>query len=122
MQGSSETRSFFAFYQAGSKGIVYRQPEFPVSPKVEVPDGTHGADDRKDDESAIDLDREVNNVEDEEVSQESIQVKSLRSPSAPSRQEVLEHSLTHFPFRSWCPHCVKGKAKASKHSVTRGTE
>ena len=54
--------------------------------------------------------------------QEGTQIKSLRSPSAPSRQEMLEHSLTHFPFRNWCPHCVMGKAKASKHSVTGGTE
>ena len=37
-------------------------------------------------------------------------------------QEVLQHSLTNFPFRNWCPHCVKGKAKASKHSATGGTE
>ena len=35
---------------------------------------------------------------------------------------MLEHSLTHFPFRNWCPHCVMGKAKASKHSATGGTE
>ena len=56
------------------------------------------------------------------MSQDSIQVKTMRSPSAPSRQEVLEHSLTHFPFRNWCPHCVKGKAKASKHSISGGTE
>ena len=110
MQSSSNTRSFFAFYQLGSKGIAYRQPECPVSPKVDVPDGTNGADDRKDDENIVDLDREVYNVDDEEVSQESVQVKPLRSPSAPSRQEVLEQRLTLFPFRNWCPHSVKGGA------------
>ena len=62
------------------------------------------------------------NVEDEEELQEAIQTKPLRSPSAPSRQEMLEHSLTHFPFRNWCPHCVMGKSKASKHSQTGSTE
>ena len=46
----------------------------------------------------------------------------LRSPSAPSRQEMLEHCLTHVPFRSWCVHCVRGKCKSSKHSSTGGTE
>ena len=35
---------------------------------------------------------------------------------------MLEHSITHFPFRSWCVHCVKGKCKSSKHSSTGGTE
>ena len=37
---------------------------------------------------------------DEEESQEGAQAKRLRSPAAPSRQEMLEHNLTHYPFRS----------------------
>ena len=59
--------------------------------------------------------------EEEEV-EEGAPAKPLRSPSAPSRQEMLEHSLTHVPFRSWCIHCVRGKCKSSKHSSTGGTE
>ena len=51
-----------------------------------------------------------------EEGEECIPVKVLPSPSPPSRQEMLEHNLTHWPFRSWCRHCVAGKAKASKHS------
>ena len=23
--------------------------------------------------------------------------------------------LTHVPFRTWCPHCVRGKARAAYH-------
>ena len=30
-------------------------------------------------------------------------------PCTPSLKEVLEHRLTHQPYRSWCPHCVRGK-------------
>ena len=29
----------------------------------------------------------------------------------PTEEEVREHELTHIPYRSWCEHCVKGKAQ-----------
>ena len=56
-----------------------------------------------------------------EEGDESVAMKVLPSPSPPSRQEMLEHNLTHWPFRSWCTHCVAGKAKASKHSSSGAT-
>ena len=66
---------------------------------------------------------ELNPVEGEEDEvEEAATAKLLKSPSAPSRQEMLEHSLNHYPFRSWCIHCVKGKSKSSKHSTTGGME
>ena len=55
-----------------------------------------------------------------EEGEESQKVKTLPSPSPPSRQEMLEHNITHWPFRSWCNHCIAGKAKANKHSPTGG--
>ena len=33
----------------------------------------------------------------------------------PSKEEVEAHNATHVPFRSWRPHCVKGKSVASRH-------
>ena len=33
----------------------------------------------------------------------------------PSEEEVQMHNATHVPYRSWCPHCVKGQLKASAH-------
>ena len=66
---------------------------------------------------------DLNPVEGEEDEvEEAATAKLLKSPSAPSRQEMLEHSLNHYPFRSWCIHCVKGKSKSSKHSTTGGME
>ena len=44
--------------------------------------------------------------------------KIKRSPVAPSRQERLEHYITHLPFRSCCPECVAGKCKANPHFAT----
>ena len=48
---------------------------------------------------------------------ESTHPRMLSAPSPPSKQEAQEHALTHLPFRSWCPFCVKGKSKASPHLV-----
>ena len=41
--------------------------------------------------------------------------KGTRAPIKPSKEEVDEHMLTHLPFRSWCPHCVRGKSKGKPH-------
>jgi hypothetical protein len=41
--------------------------------------------------------------------------KGLPHGIRPSNIEVEEHERTHVPFRSWCPHCVKGKAKSHPH-------
>ena len=49
---------------------------------------------------------------------EEEEVKAIRSPiipNTPSQEEVREHRITHRPFRSWCPHCVRGKGRASPH-------
>ena len=29
-------------------------------------------------------------------------------PNTPTLEEVRQHRLTHYPYRSWCPHCVRG--------------
>ena len=43
------------------------------------------------------------------------------NPGRPTKQEVAEHCVTHWPFRSWCRHCVMGRASASPHrSRTEG--
>ena len=39
----------------------------------------------------------------------------LRDPGAPTEKEVEEHNVTHLPFRTWCPHCVAGKAQDRPH-------
>ena len=33
----------------------------------------------------------------------------------PTQAEIDEHNLEHAQFRSWCPHCVMGKAKPFPH-------
>ena len=36
-------------------------------------------------------------------------------PKLPCAEEVETHNLTHLPYRSWCPHCVRGKGKTMDH-------
>jgi hypothetical protein len=52
---------------------------------------------------------------DEELMQEGKPIKILRGPVKPTKLEIEEHQHNHIPFRSWCPHCMRGKSKASGH-------
>ena len=40
----------------------------------------------------------------------------------PGKEEVDEHNTSHIPFRSWCTHCVKGKADNQGHKRMKGKE
>ena len=35
-------------------------------------------------------------------------VRKFGNPLLPSEEEVREHETSHLPYRSWCPHCIKG--------------
>ena len=47
--------------------------------------------------------------------EEGIEVKVGKMERAPSKEEVAMHIVNHIPFRSWCSHCVKGKAHGNQH-------
>ena len=67
------------------------------------------------------LDQEANVAVDEDDAQdepeESGQVRptTLSNPYTPSRQEIMEHELTHLPYRNWCAACVRGKGVSHGH-------
>ena len=52
-------------------------------------------------------------VEDEEA--EAINPRVVKAPVKPTTQEVEAHMTTHLPYRSWCAHCVRGKARGKPH-------
>ena len=54
-------------------------------------------------------------TEDEEGVKEARVAISRKSPKDPTRKEKEEHELTHMPFRSWCEHCVKARARNAHH-------
>ena len=39
----------------------------------------------------------------------------LCDPCKPTRKEIEEHLPLHYPFRSWCKHCLRGKGVAGPH-------
>ena len=47
----------------------------------------------------------------------SVRPITAPTPHTPSRHEIMEHNITHWPYRSWCPHCVRGKAKSVQHGI-----
>ena len=49
------------------------------------------------------------------VGDEAALPKKVYYDTRPNKEEVELHDITHLPYRSWCPHCVKGKAKIRHH-------
>ena len=43
----------------------------------------------------------------EETTDNARQPKPLQRPQEPTKEERELHELTHMPFRSWCPVCIK---------------
>ena len=54
-----------------------------------------------------------------EGANEESKANVVREGYAPTAQEVKQHMVNHLPFRSWCRHCVKGKAKGLPHRLKK---
>ena len=51
--------------------------------------------------------------------EEGARAKVVRVGYSPTQKEVYEHMVSHLPFRAWCRHCVKGKAKGLPHRIIK---
>ena len=58
----------------------------------------------------------------EDASAEAAAVEQESTPRRPPQEEVDRHMLTHLPYRSWCPHCVRGKSRGKHHSGSTGSK
>ena len=45
-----------------------------------------------------------------------------RSPKEPTKIEKEEHERTHRPYRSWCEHCVRARARNGYHRSSAPVE
>jgi hypothetical protein len=54
--------------------------------------------------------------EEDDCHDEGIHLKFLRCPKLPSQKEVDEHNVTHWPYRNWCPICIKARARNVPHN------
>ena len=64
-----------------------------------------------------DVDEDARREDDDEcqICDEAERPRVCVNPGQPSRREIEEHEVTHMPFRSWCPHCVRGRGQATPH-------
>ena len=45
-----------------------------------------------------------------------------KKPMAPTKAEVEEHEVTHFPPRAWCKHCMAGYGISNQHGGEKGKD
>ena len=114
---------------AGDRGPTSLRSNKRVRFEEEAPNGEAAERQRKEEEDAAN--RESRNTggssgsndttpdagggSDDEKFDEGRDPEQLASPEGPSRQERETHNLTHIPFRSWCEHRVKGRARKRPH-------
>ena len=53
--------------------------------------------------------------EKERKEEEGQEVSVKNKEYNPTQTEIDAHYLTHWPYRSWCTHCVRGKARNNPH-------
>ena len=58
----------------------------------------------------------------EDASEEAEAPNVRRAPKGPTAREREEHEATHLPYRSWCQHCVRGRAPNRPHRGARNEE
>ena len=71
------------------------------------------------DVEAADWDRAIDathgNIVDVDDDAVVLEVKPLPAPILPSKAQIEAHNLTHWPYRSRCPHCVAARRPDSHH-------
>ena len=53
----------------------------------------------------------------EEEPDEELVPRVVRDPGQPSKEEMERHSVTHLPYRAWCPSCVTGRGRNAAHKA-----
>ena len=54
--------------------------------------------------------------------EEARAAKPARDPGAPTTAEIAKHAVSHWPYRSSCPHCVKGRGRSRQHRTNKSSE
>ena len=56
---------------------------------------------------------------DEDEEEEAQEPVTRKAPKGPTKEERERHEATHLPFREWCPHCVRGRARNRPHKKAK---
>ena len=54
-------------------------------------------------------------ADEEELEAEVAPRRTAPEPGEPTREEVEEHRIDHYPYRPWCDFCVKGRGSGEQH-------
>ena len=49
-------------------------------------------------------------AEEDLTCQECVEPRILPDPGQPTQKQLEDYRIDHFPYRSWCPECVAGRA------------
>ena len=71
--------------------------------------------------AAAKADAEAEDVIDVDDGVEAQMPRGIPSPPEPSAAEVARHNLTHFPYRSWCPHCLACRRPNAPHRQSKSS-
>ena len=58
---------------------------------------------------------------DDAEKQQGRKARAVQAPKQPTPQEILEHNVTHLPYRSWCPTCVQARGRANNRPKQQST-
>ena len=86
----------------------------PVFPVQEMEDGAITRDDGKDD---VFFDELCAPCEEEQVEMPLC----LPDVYQPTPSEYADHSITHYPLRVWCKHCLEGRGREFANEITAAT-
>ena len=96
----------------------------PVSPIEESESLSQSGETEKADEgekeAEVSKDAMEEEEEEEEESSDGRRSVGRLSPKGPTKVEKEEHERTHCPYRSWCEHCVRARARNSHHRRQEG--
>eukprot|EP00971_Amphidinium_carterae_P132504 2624476-Amphidinium_carterae.1 len=58
----------------------------------------------------------------DEQEQEQQELAEMKVPVAPTEEEKRNHKLTHYPYKEWCAHCVRGRGREDRHHTQKEME
>ena len=98
---------------ANSEGDEQKKGEQAAAPFA--PSSTAAASTIPDDIDELMVDEEVVKEHDPDEQHGDRKIIKLHDPKLPTEEEVRQHLMCHFPYRSWCHHCIRGRGRERDH-------
>ena len=93
----------------GDRDLQVDRDEDVVMPVPLDDDGAAASGDGRPQERDAEPEGEANH--EDEIGEDVEPMRKAPSPYLPSAAEIEEHRKTHIPYRSWCKHCIDGRAR-----------